>query len=60
MIKDMMYMRCKKCGKNMEKIAVGIEGAKNKAVSYQCPSGHIEFEKASSSMIVKELKLSEK
>ncbi|MFA4820513.1 MAG: hypothetical protein WC613_06175 [Candidatus Aenigmatarchaeota archaeon] len=51
-------MKCK-CGKKMEKVTVEIEGADNRAVSYQCPSGHVEFEKESSAKVVKELKMKE-
>lgn len=52
-------MKCKKCGKKMEKVLVEIEGAENKAVSYQCASGHVEFEKESATKVVKELKMKE-
>lgn len=52
-------MKCKKCGKDMEKVLVEIEGAENKAVSYQCASGHVEFEKESSAKVLKELKMKE-
>lgn len=48
-------MKCK-CGKRVEKVFVEIEGADNRAVSYQCPSGHVEFEKESAAKVVKELK----
>ena len=43
----------------MEKVMVEIEGAENKVTSYQCPSGHVEFEKKSAARVVKELKLKE-
>ncbi len=38
---------------------VEIEGAENKAVSYQCDCGYVEFEKESVIKVVKELKLKE-
>ena len=53
-------MKCKKCGEDMEKVIVEIEGADSKAVSYQCPSGHVEFEKESAAKVVKELKMKQK
>ncbi len=43
----------------MEKVLVDVEGAENKAVSYQCDRGHIEFEKESAAKVVKELKAQE-
>lgn len=52
-------MKCQKCGRGMEKVLVDIEGAENKAVSYQCPSGHVEFEKDSAARVIRELKQKE-
>lgn len=53
-------MKCPKCKNNMQKIEVGVEGAENKAISYQCPNcDFVEFEKESSAKVVKELKLRE-
>ena len=52
-------MKCKRCGKKLEKIEVEIEGAENKAVSYQCSCGYVEFEKESATKVVRELKLKE-
>ena len=43
----------------MEKVVVEVEGAENKAVSYQCGCGYVEFEKESAAKVVKELKLKE-
>ena len=43
----------------MEKVLVDVEGAENRAVSYQCDSGHVEFEKESAAKVVKELKTKE-
>lgn len=56
---EMKNMKCQKCGKKMEKTSVDIEGAENKAISYQCDSGHVEFEKESAAKVLKELKLKE-
>jgi len=52
-------MKCKNCGKKLEEVEVEIEGAENKAVSYQCGCGYVEFEKESAAKVVKELKLKE-
>ncbi len=57
--KEAMKMECKKCGRGMKKVMVEVEGAENKATSYQCPSGHVEFEKESAARVVNELKLKE-
>ena len=54
-----MKLKCQKCGSRMEKILVDVEGTKNKVVSYQCDSGHVEFEKGSAAKVVKELKTKE-
>lgn len=55
----MIITKCPNCKKKLEKIEVEIEGAKNKAVSYQCGCGYVEFEKESSVRVLKELKLRE-
>jgi len=57
--KEEIIMKCQKCRGKMERIVVEVEGAENKAVSYQCDRGHIEFEKESAAKVVKELKTKE-
>lgn len=53
-------MKCPDCKSIMEEVEVKVEGAKNKAISYQCPKcGHFEFEKESADRVVEELKLKE-
>lgn|SRR3989338_1992429 len=55
-----MKSKCPECGEKMKKVAVDIECAENKAVSYQCDScGYVEFENESVSKVLKELKLKE-
>ena len=51
--------KCKKCNKEMKRIEVDIEGAKNKAISYQCSCGEFEFEDISSQKVITELKTKE-
>ena|SRR3989344_4812784 len=52
-------MKCKRCGKTIERVEVEIEGAENKAISYQCSCGYVKFEKESAAEVIKELKLKE-
>lgn len=53
-------MKCPKCDKEMQKIKVKVEGAKNKVLSYQCPKcDYFEFEKDSAEKVIKELKIRE-
>lgn len=53
-------MRCQKCSSNLRKIEVSIEGAKQKAISYQCTKcDYFEFEEKSAAKVVKELKTKE-
>ncbi|MBI4450545.1 hypothetical protein HY642_01095 [Candidatus Woesearchaeota archaeon] len=50
-------MNCPKCGTALRSLQVAIEGAKNKALSYQCPKcDYFEFEKDSSRQVLEELK----
>ena len=50
-------MKCPKCESNLKKIEVKVEGAKNKAVSYQCTKcDYFEFEPKSSKKVVEELR----
>ena len=53
-------MRCPTCSSNLRKVEVGIEGAKQKVISYQCVKcDYIEFEEKSATKVVKELKSKE-
>ena len=53
-------MRCPKCSSNLRKVEVDIEGAKQKAISYQCAKcGYFEFEEKSAAKVIKELKARE-
>ena len=53
-------MQCPKCSSHIKKIEVGIEGAKQKAISFQCAKcDYIEFEEKSAAKVVKELKAKE-
>jgi len=50
-------MKCQKCDSGLKKVEVEVEGAKNKAVSYQCPKcGYFEFEPVSSKRVIEELR----
>jgi transposase-like protein len=50
-------MNCPNCKSELKKIYVAVHGAKNKAVSYQCPKcDYYEFEQSSSKKVVDELK----
>lgn len=50
-------MKCPKCNSKLNKIEVKIEGAKNKAVSYQCNKcDYFEFEQESSKKVLDELR----
>ena len=53
-------MKCPKCKNVLKKVNVEIEGAVNKAVSYQCPRcGYLKFDKNSSEKVIAELRESE-
>ena len=51
-------MICPKCNARTKKREVKIQGAKSKAISYQCPKcDYFEFESASSKKVVEELRV---
>ncbi len=53
-------MRCPKCNSNLSKVEVNVEGAEQKAISYQCTKcDYFEFEEKSAAKVVKELKSKE-
>ncbi|MBS3126470.1 hypothetical protein J4453_03465 [Candidatus Woesearchaeota archaeon] len=50
-------MRCPKCDASLKKVEVNVEGAKNKAIGYQCPKcDYFEFEQDSSRKVIEELR----
>ena len=50
-------MRCQKCNSELRKVEVKVQGAKSKAISYQCPDcDYFEFEPISSQKVVQELR----
>ena len=50
-------MICPKCSAELKKVEVKVSGAKNKVVSYQCPTcDYFEFEPISSQKVVEELR----
>jgi hypothetical protein len=50
-------MNCPNCKSELKKVYVTIHGAKNKAISYQCPNcDYYEFEQSSSKKVVEELR----
>jgi transposase-like protein len=50
-------MKCPNCKAELRKVLVTISGAKNKAISYQCPNcDYYEFEQSSSKKVVDELR----
>ena len=53
-------MQCPKCSSNLRKVEVNVEGAEQKAISYQCTKcDYFEFEEKSAAKVVKELKARE-
>ena len=53
-------MKCPNCSSNLKKVDVNIEGAEQKAISYQCAKcDFFEFEQESAARVVKELKSKE-
>jgi hypothetical protein len=51
--------KCPKCGKNLVKINVSVEGAKSKVLSLQCPSPNCiywKFDKKTGDKVVQELR----
>jgi hypothetical protein len=50
-------MKCPNCQSKLRKVLVKIYGAKNKAITYQCPKcDYYEFEQSSSKKVVDELR----
>ena len=50
-------MKCPKCNSNLREVEVKVQGAKSKAISYQCPDcDYFEFEPISSEKVVQELR----
>jgi len=50
-------MKCPECKSNLRKVKVGVKGAKNKVISYQCKDcDYFEFEPLSSKKVVEELR----
>lgn len=50
-------MNCPKCGGNLRKVNVAVEGAKKRAASYQCGNcNFFMFEKVSAEKVLKELR----
>ncbi len=46
-------MKCPKCSSKLKKVEVKVQGANNKAISYQCPDcDYFEFEQASSEKVL--------
>ena len=46
-----------KCNSNLREVEVKVQGAKSKAISYQCPDcDYFEFEPISSEKVIQELK----
>ena len=53
-------MKCPKCNSNIRKVEIGVQGAEQKAISYQCSKcDYFEFEEKSAVKVVKELKTKE-
>lgn len=49
-------MKCPNCKTELRKVFVAVNGAKNKAISYQCPKcDYYEFEQSSAKKVVNEL-----
>ena len=52
-------MKCPKCDSELRKVKVRVEGAVNKAISYQCSNEdclYYEFDKDSTEKAIEELK----
>ena len=53
-------MRCPKCNSTLRKVNVDIEGAEQRAISYQCTKcDYFEFDGKSAAKVVQELKTKE-
>ena len=58
--KSVEFLACPKCNSNLRKIEVNVEGAEQKAISYQCTKcDYVEFEENSAVKVVQELKSKE-
>lgn len=56
----MRYMKCPNCNSEMYKVDVSVEGATEKALSYQCKKcDYVEFDKESANKVILELKAKE-
>lgn len=54
---NLEILRCPECNSNLRKVEVSVHGAKQKAISYQCPKcDYFEFEPMSSKRVVEELR----
>jgi|SRR3989344_9361776 len=52
-----MKMKCPKCNSDLRKVNVKVQGADNRAISYQCPKcDYFEFEPLSSKKVIEELR----
>ena len=50
-------MKCLKCNSDLRKVNVKVQGADNRAISYQCPKcDYFEFEPLSSKKVIEELR----
>ena len=53
-------MKCPNCKSDMYKVDVSVEGATEKAISYQCEKcDYVEFDQESASKVILELKTKE-
>ena len=49
-------MKCPRCNSNLKEVLVKIEGAKTRALSFQCPKcDYFEFDQKSHKQVIKEL-----
>lgn len=62
MPKGIINMKCPTCASNLRKVRVAFEGAKQRALSYQCSNQdclYFEFEEESAKRVIEELKAKE-
>ncbi|MDP2750660.1 MAG: hypothetical protein Q8O89_07560 [Nanoarchaeota archaeon] len=53
----MKEKKCPNCGKELEKVMVSVEGAKNKILSYQCDNcDYVDNDPVSSKKVIDELR----
>lgn len=56
-LQNSKILKCPKCSSVLKKVEVSVHGAKQKAISYQCPKcDYFEFEPESSKKVVEELR----